>query len=66
MPLERWIARLKFQTAYESAIRGRLDGLSPEANSILTAAAAIGNEFEFNLCQSVAEVSVEEATSPFG
>ena len=28
---------------------------------MLAAAAAIGNEFEFNLCQSVADVSVEEA-----
>jgi len=43
------------------AIRMRLDSLSPEAKAILVAAAAIGNELEFNLCRSVAEVSVEAA-----
>jgi tetratricopeptide (TPR) repeat protein len=43
------------------AIRGRLDGLSPESNTILVVAAAIGNEFELNLCQSAADVSTAEA-----
>ena len=43
------------------AIRRRLNGISPEANSILATAAAIGNEFEFNLCRSVTDVSGHEA-----
>ena len=51
----------KIPSGIREAIRGRLDGLSPESNSILAVAAAIGNEFEFNLCQSVADVSADEA-----
>jgi tetratricopeptide (TPR) repeat protein len=51
----------KIPGGIREAIRTRLDGLSPESNSILAAAAAIGNEFEFNLCQSVANVSTDEA-----
>ena len=51
----------KIPSGIREAIRARLDGLSPESNSILAAAAAIGNEFDFNLCQSVAGVSADEA-----
>ena len=51
----------KIPSGIREAIRSRLDDLSPESNSILAVAAAIGNEFEFNLCQSVADVSAEEA-----
>ena len=51
----------KIPSGIREAIRDRLDGLSPEANSILAVAAAIGNEFEFNLCHSVADVSAEKA-----
>jgi predicted ATPase len=43
------------------AIRTRLATLSAEANSILTWAAAIGNEFELSLCRSAANASAEEA-----
>jgi tetratricopeptide (TPR) repeat protein len=43
------------------AIRTRLVTLSAEANSILTWAAAIGNEFELNLCRSAANASADEA-----
>ena len=57
----RSIARSKFPAAYGRRSVARLDGLSPESNAILAAAAAIGNEFEFNLCQSVADVSADEA-----
>ncbi len=39
----------KIPSGIREAIRNRLDGLSPESNSILAVAAAIGNEFEFNL-----------------
>ena len=51
----------KIPSGVREAIRGRLNSLSRESNSILAAAAAIGNEFEFNLCQSVADVSSNEA-----
>ncbi len=51
----------KIPSGIREAIRDRLERLSPEANSILAVAAAIGNEFEFNLCQSVADVSAEKA-----
>jgi hypothetical protein len=54
----------KIPSGVREAIRGRLDSLSRESNSILAAAAAIGNEFEFNLCQSVADVSTDEAYRP--
>jgi predicted ATPase len=43
------------------AIRGRLDDLSAESKSILAVAATVGNEFEFNLCRSIADVSADEA-----
>ena len=42
------------------AIRGRLDSLSPASHAILQTAAAIGNEFGSNLCQSIADVSADE------
>ncbi len=51
----------KIPIGVQEAIRRRLADLSPEANSLLAAAAAIGNEFDFNLCRSVAEVSAGEA-----
>ena len=51
----------KIPSGVREAIRSRLDGLSSESNSILAVAAAIGNEFEFNLCQSAADVSADEA-----
>ena len=51
----------KIPSGVREAIRSRLDALSPESNSILAATAAIGNEFDFNLCQSVAAVSPDEA-----
>ena len=51
----------KIPGGIRGAIRNRLDGLSLESNSILATAAAIGNEFDFNLCQSVANVSTDEA-----
>jgi tetratricopeptide (TPR) repeat protein len=43
------------------AIRIHLATLSAEANSILTWAAAIGNEFEVIVCRSAANVSADEA-----
>src|SRR5579862_3606025 len=52
---------LKVPSGVREAIRMRLNSLSPASHVILAAAAAIGNEFEFNLCQRVAEVSVEAA-----
>jgi tetratricopeptide (TPR) repeat protein len=51
----------KIPNGIQEAIRSRLDGLSPESNSVLAAAAAIGNEFDFDLCRIVADVSAEEA-----
>jgi tetratricopeptide (TPR) repeat protein len=57
---EAWDRGFKIPTGIREAIRGRLDRLSPKSNAILATAAAIGNEFEFNLCQSVAEVSADE------
>jgi len=51
----------KIPSGVREAIRGRLDRLSAESNSILAVAAAIGNEFAFNLCQNVAEVSPQQA-----
>ena len=51
----------KIPSGVREAIRSRLDGLSAETNTILAIAAAIGNEFEFGLCQSVADVSNDEA-----
>jgi tetratricopeptide (TPR) repeat protein len=52
------------------AIRNRLAALSPQVNSLLAVAAAIGNEFEVVLCRLVARVSagqvhrrLEEAAS---
>jgi len=43
------------------AIGARLAKLSKGSNGILAVAAAIGKEFEFAICQSVAEVSGDEA-----
>ena len=51
----------KIPGSLRAAIRGRLDPLSSESNAILGVAAAIGNEFGFDLCLSVAEVSADEA-----
>jgi predicted ATPase len=51
----------KIPGGIREAIRNRLDGLSPGSNAILAVAAAIGNEFEFNLCQSVAGVAAADA-----
>ncbi len=51
----------KIPRGVREAIRSRLDGLSPESNSIFAAAAAIGSEFEADLCRSVADVSTDEA-----
>ena len=51
----------KIPIGVREAIRGRLGGLSQEANSILAMAAAIGNEFDFDLCRNVADVSADEA-----
>ncbi|MDO8432339.1 MAG: AAA family ATPase [Candidatus Binatus sp.] len=51
----------KIPIGVREAIRRRLADLSPEANWILSAAASIGNEFELNLCQNVADVSAGEA-----
>jgi tetratricopeptide (TPR) repeat protein len=51
----------KIPSGVREAIRAHLATLSPEANSILTVAAAIGNEFAFNLCRSAANVSGDEA-----
>ncbi len=51
----------KIPSGIREAIRNRLDALSLESNAILAAAAAIGNEFDFNLCQSIADVSTDEA-----
>ena len=51
----------KIPSGVREAIHRRLDDLSPETNSILAVAAAIGNEFEFHLCQSVADVFPDEA-----
>jgi tetratricopeptide (TPR) repeat protein len=53
--------RFKIPSGVREAIRVRLDCLSAESKSMLAVAAAIGNEFEFNLCQSVADVSADEA-----
>jgi tetratricopeptide (TPR) repeat protein len=47
----------KIPSGVREAIRNRLHGLSPESNAILEPAAAIGIEFEFNLCQSMVDVS---------
>ncbi|HWN58421.1 MAG TPA: AAA family ATPase, partial [Methylomirabilota bacterium] len=55
----------KIPGGVREAIRSRLDTLSPASNSILTVAAAIGNEFEFNLCQSASEVCAEVANCLF-
>ena len=52
---------LKIPIGVREVIRGRLGSLSPEANSLLTLAAAIGNEFELNVCRSVADISAGES-----
>ena len=51
----------KIPSGVREAIRDRLNRLSAAANSLLAVAAAIGNEFEFNLCRNVAGVSAGEA-----
>ena len=51
----------KIPGGVREAIRGRLDDLSKESNALLAAAAAIGNEFEFNLLQSAVNVSSDDA-----
>ncbi len=51
----------KIPIGVREAIRRRLSGISPEANSLLATAAAIGNDFEFNLCRSAADVSADAA-----
>jgi len=54
-------SRFKIPGGVRQAIRLRLDALSLESNSILAAAAAIGNEFDFDLCRSVADFPAAEA-----
>src|SRR5208282_4637568 len=51
----------KIPSGIQEAIRTRLDRLSAESKLILAAGAAIGNEFESRVCQSVAGISAEEA-----
>jgi tetratricopeptide (TPR) repeat protein len=51
----------RIPSGIREAIRSRLDGLSVETNTILASAAAVGNEFEFGLCQSAADVPADQA-----
>jgi tetratricopeptide (TPR) repeat protein len=53
--------RLKIPVGVKEAINLRLATLSAEAMSILRVAAAIGKEFSFELCRSVADVGADDA-----
>jgi tetratricopeptide (TPR) repeat protein len=54
-------SRFSLPVGVREAIRRQLAALSPEAISLLRVAATIGKEFSFELCQSAAEASVDDA-----
>lgn len=47
-------------------VGARLDRLAPQTNRVLSVAAAIGREFDFNLLQAVTEQEVEEVETSLG